>query len=84
MNRDDVEGAVCQDCALIIANDDDSGVSDAAAHRERMAANAPRGHAVVTCDGEDEHETFARTACTACGSTLAGDRCPTTWIGGTR
>lgn len=78
---------LCTDCALIIANDDDSGIADPAQHREDMREHLrySDGYLVVSgcpegdqCDFED-HECrydreFSRVQCDGCGTTLAGYR----------
>lgn len=72
-------GMACADCASIIANDEDSGIPNPAAHREAMALHSdilPAGNIVVSCDGEDEHRDISSVVCDTCGTRLAGHRCP--------
>lgn len=61
------KGIACIDCACIIANDDDSGIADATAHRARMAAeNAVRHGYLVIGDSIDAGEV----TCDTCGAEL--------------
>jgi ribosomal protein S27E len=80
---------LCVDCGLIIANDDDSGIEDAAQHREDMrqhlassdgflvVSGCPEGEACEDHDSEDDcryDRHFSSVQCDGCGTTLAGYR----------
>jgi hypothetical protein len=69
---------LCADCVQWAANREDSGAG--AEWLEWMEAHPDRmielGRAVVTCDGEDTHESFSSEECGGCDTRLAGDRCP--------
>lgn len=69
-NTEEIELELCFDCALIIANDDDSGVEDPEAHREAIAGRWGDGayRLVVT-----ECEFFSHSRCDGCGGP-PGDR----------
>lgn len=68
---------VCTDCLMIIANDDDSGISDPAAHREWMfevcIAQGITHLTDLIATGEELGFCHA-TRCDTCGSSEAGDR----------
>ena len=73
------EGSVCIDCALAIANDDVSGMSD---ERYREWADGcdrialyELGDVVMACS-EDCEGRFSWSPCDHCGSELGGDRHP--------
>lgn len=61
---------VCIDCALIIANDDDSGVIDPVGHRAQMSERMMRGTWVIGTTGDP----ISAEPCDACGTTLHGER----------
>ena len=71
------EGHACTDCACIIANADDSGIADPAAHWERIGRTAlyALGNVVMACP-EDCNGEFRTDACDYCGETDHGDRHP--------
>lgn len=78
---------MCSDCALIVANDDDSGMppETVEAHRAAMAEiladmSEGRGGISWVVDPED-HDTFSVSPCDACGTSLAGDRFGATILG---
>lgn len=66
--------SACTDCALIIANDDDSGMSATAADmcRAGIAKWREMEDMRLVVSGDDEH--FSMSRCGVCGSSLAGDR----------
>lgn len=68
------EGYACIDCAVVIANDDDSGVSDSVREEwERGMENVALyelGNIVVG----DEYNEFSTRRCDSCGTHLAGAR----------
>ena len=77
---------VCDDCAMVIANADWTGVgygltAEETEEREtaiRDGLNARPGHWVLTCHGEDgdpDYE-FSRWPCDCCRTKLAGLRHP--------
>ncbi|MCV7174854.1 hypothetical protein [Mycolicibacterium sphagni] len=72
-------GLVCVDCAMIIANDDDSGISDATAHRGAIArtnlSHNGRYQVVMAC-GDDCDGEFSTYPCDYCGDRLDGERHP--------
>lgn len=82
------EGVVCTDCANVIANGTGNGPirEDGREHYEAHAAdNMSAGDFVLTCcepsdcDFDHDHQPhrdFSGEECMACGTTLAGDRCP--------
>lgn len=49
-------GWVCQDCLLILANDDDSGIEDGLAHRARMARYDPHNYYLIVIGGEHDED----------------------------
>jgi hypothetical protein len=70
----DIDGAVCIDCAMAIANADTSGISDYDAWSARVeAADATENGAYrVVVTGDENY--FGTSACDYCRSSLAGDR----------
>jgi hypothetical protein len=69
------EAWLCQDCGLIVANDDDSGIEDAAQHREDMRLHGIRtGFPEIVLGNSDADLEFSRIPCDGCGTTLAGYR----------
>lgn len=72
-------GLACVDCTMIIANDDDSGIENAAEHRENMRKKnlSENGKYQIVnacpenCDGE-----FSTYPCDVCGSRFDGQRHP--------
>ena len=73
-------GEVCVDCLMIIANDDDSGMSaeQAEASRAGIADWRAEGYTVVANDFEDP--SFGSFPCEVCGSRDGGDRFPVTFM----
>lgn len=65
------EGVACDDCTLIIANDDDTSIPDPAAHRAAMAARMAGLSQVVVGDAVED---FSTRACDCCSTQLAGAR----------
>lgn len=67
---------ICSDCAMIIANDDASGMDDAteAACRAGIEKEAAAGGHWALSGAEDEESSFSWSACDCCGSRLGGDR----------
>lgn len=81
----DSECWFCIDCGMIIANGDDSGIEDPAAHYAAMERHSSdRGHFVLSgcsegdpCDFDHEcryDRDFSSVQCDACGTYLAGHR----------
>lgn len=73
---------VCQDCYVMIANGDPSGVrpEDLHAIESGMDRLAKRGHLSATFD-EDRELEFSRYDCACCNSGLAGSRHPVVILG---
>ena len=65
-------GECCTDCALIIVNDDDSGINDPATHRAAMARGYERLGCIAYYVGDDVG--FSYRSCDVCDSGLGGDR----------
>lgn len=67
-------GYACQDCVLVIANADTSGITDLTAWETAVAATDPtnggRYHVVLADDEID----FGTQRCRFCGTWLAGYR----------
>jgi len=76
------EGQACVDCTLIIANDDGSGITDPAQHRQNIAhvGLGKLGGVVMACD-DDCEGYFSWSPCDYCGSTLGGERHPIAVLG---
>ena len=74
------DGEMCVDCLMIIANDDDSGMSaeQAAASREGIADWRAEGVQLVPGDFVDP--SFSSSPCEVCGTRLAGDRVPVSFM----
>jgi hypothetical protein len=70
----EIDGSVCADCLMAIANGDRSGIDDVAAWEERVAATdaTENGQYVVYPVGPDSY--FGSAPCSYCGTGLAGDR----------
>lgn len=72
------KGTVCVDCLMVIANGDDSGISDLDAWTARVDATNPtadgRYYFVPACDEDCDSGHFSGSRCDYCGTTLAGDR----------
>jgi hypothetical protein len=70
----DIDGAVCADCAMVIANADTSGISDYDAWSARVdTADATEDGAYrVVVTGDESY--FSKSDCDYCASSLAGDR----------
>lgn len=68
------EGQACIDCALLIANDDTSGMTDGAAAelRANVAGKCVGLDPVMACPDECEG-FFSWAGCDVCGSSLGGD-----------
>jgi hypothetical protein len=66
---------VCVDCILIIANDDDSGMTEERAREVRLALdrNSSNGTYICCGDSENDHD-FSWSECDCCGSRLGGSR----------
>lgn len=64
----------CSDCAMIIANDDDTGMTEERAEevREGIAAFRKRRETLVV--DSDLYEDFSTVGCYVCGTGLAGAR----------
>lgn len=71
------EGFACTDCVQLIANDDDSGITDPMMHYQqiRHVGLSKLGHVVMACADDCEGQ-FRTDSCDYCGTTLAGDRHP--------
>jgi hypothetical protein len=78
-----VTGELCVDCALIVANDDDSGCEDPFAARDALACETvsliasleDEGYAQISgwiVTGEDAY--FGTRPCDGCGDGSHGDR----------
>lgn len=67
------EGHACSDCAIIIANDDWSGVADANTHSTNIAREALWKLGAVVVDPDDFDE-FSTRRCDNCGDTHDGGR----------
>lgn len=64
---------VCQDCLMIIANDDDSGIEDEERVKEvREAVYA--GPADWVCGDSEKDMEFSRRCCGCCNNALSGSR----------
>jgi hypothetical protein len=68
--------SVCVDCAMLIANDDTSGMDDAteAACRDGIQREAEAGGHWCLSGGEEEESSFSWAPCDCCRSSLGGDR----------
>ena len=66
---------VCQDCLMIIANDDASGMDDETEDRVRDGIKdwAEEGIQLVPGDSENDHD-FSWQPCECCNSPLGGSR----------
>lgn len=71
-------GTACVDCAMILANDDDSGMTTEQAERSRagIAAERAEGYQIVV-DGDP---FFSKAPCLICRETLNGDRYETVYL----
>lgn len=79
MTSYDIE--VCVDCAMMIANGDDSGIDNTDAwYHAVMAKGMLRFDVAMSC-GDDCAGYFSKSACDYCGSRLAGDRHPAVLFG---
>ena len=74
------DGEMCVDCLMIIANDDDSGMSaeQAEASRAGIADWRAEGFQLAPTDFEDA--SFSSSPCEVCGTRLAGDRVPVSFM----
>jgi hypothetical protein len=88
-----VTGELCIDCALIVANDDDSGCEDPFAARDALATETASlrayledaGYAQISgwiVTGEDTY--FGTQPCDGCGDGLRGDRIEAVVLGSVR
>lgn len=76
----DDEVWACNDCTMIICNDDASGMDDATEKQcrdgiERLQASTPGGYLASNSDGDsgEGYEEFSHDSCDICGA-LAGSR----------
>lgn len=69
-----VDGSVCIDCLMVIANGDTSGIDDLEGWEKAVEAvdALEGGRFMAVLVGEDTF--FGVGRCAFCGSTLAGDR----------
>ena len=68
---------VCEDCMMIIANDDDSGMSEEQATTCREGIEQWNANGYYLCVGDsdsDQYEEFSRSTCDCCGQRLHGSR----------
>jgi hypothetical protein len=67
------DGHACEDCTMLIANGDDSGIADPMRKYQEIAhvGLGKLGHVVMACDDDCEGE-FRSDDCDYCGTTLAG------------
>ena len=73
-------GSACTDCALIIANDDDSGLPEGPAHREVMAKALDRiGLGCPVISGEAYVSVTG--VCDCCGYVGTSWHFPVAWLG---
>jgi hypothetical protein len=88
-----VTGELCIDCALIVANDDDSGCEDPFAARDALARETAamllsledEGYAQISgwiVTGEDTY--FGTQPCDGCGDGTHGDRIEAVVLGTVR
>lgn len=63
-------GVACDDCTIILANDDDSGMSEERANEVRTAIHLHDENLVIG----DQTDDFSWEACDVCKSHLAGSR----------
>lgn len=76
-------GGACQDCVMVIANGDDSGIADIDLWCDMVHQTDPTEHGrwtvVVTDDGESSWFAWSYD-CDYCGTAEAGDRFEITFI----
>lgn len=73
MNVLDDDCYVCQDCLMVIANDDDSGIEDEERARE-VRECVYRGPGSWACGDSDKDMEFSRRTCDCCCEGLEGSR----------
>lgn len=75
MVDENVEVFMCVDCAMLIANGDNTGMDDDTLGRALDGMNRWSEHAYVLCMGDSEHDhAFSKAPCDVCGTSLYGHR----------
>ena len=73
---------ICSDCLMILANDDDSGMSAQQAAASRAGIAEWRAKGVQPVPGDFVDPSFGTHRCTICETSVAGDRVPANFIEG--